>query len=357
MENLHKEFANIIKDSSNIVFFGGAGVSTECGIPDFRSSNGLYSKKYKETFSPETILSSSFFNKNPEIFYEFLKDNMLKYKPYPNKGHRALAELEGLGKLSAVITQNIDNLHQEAGSKNVIELHGSLLKFYCPKCLNKYSLDSIKEFDSTPLCNCGCVIRPDIVLYEEALNDRAISESIKYISEADVLIVAGTSLRVYPAAGLIKHFKGNKLIIINKEETDYDSLADMIIKEPFSQFMTKIMQELELWNYKTEIISIDGEFKDHPEFKNVQTMPFLSPNKNLGIRSQYAKLKPNGEISPHTHDIVEVFTVICGSPHVLIDNDWCQVNQGSTIVAYPGEVHGVRNNTNQDVIIVCNFKC
>lgn len=357
MDNLYKEVAKIIRESSNIVFFGGAGVSTECGIPDFRSSDGLYNKKYNHNYPPEIILSHQFFNDNPDIFYDFLFENILNYSPSPNKGHRAIAELEKLGKIRAVITQNIDNLHQLAGSKNVIELHGSLREFYCTKCHKDYESNIIENNMDVPLCSCGGVIRPNIVLYEESLDEHRITKSIEYINNADVLIIAGTSLTVYPAAGFIKYFKGRKLIIINRDKTEYDNRADIIINEPFSQFMTNLMLELGIWNFKTRINNIDGAYKDHPTFKNVSILPILAEDKGLGIRSQYAKLGPGGEISPHTHDIVEVFTVIKGKPHILLDGDWCQVSEGSTIVAYPGEVHGVRNNTDNDIIIVANFKC
>lgn len=248
MENYYKQAAEVIKKSNNTVFFGGAGVSTECGIPDFRSSNGLYSKRYKRNYNPETILSHSFFVNNPDIFYEYLRENLLISNILPNNGHKALAELEKLGKLNVVITQNIDSLHQLAGSKNVMELHGSLSKFYCCKCHKHYPAKFIIEQFDIPKCTCGGLIRPDIVLYEEALNEEIMANSIKYISNADTLIVAGTSLAVYPAAGFLNYFQGNNVIFINKSSTPYDSMANIIINEPFGSTMENIMIELGLWN-------------------------------------------------------------------------------------------------------------
>lgn len=242
MENVYSEVAEIIKECSNIVFFGGAGVSTECGIPDFRSSDGLYSKKYNYQYSPEEILSYTFFKNNPNIFYHYLKENMLFTNIKPNYGHYALAELEHEGKLKAIVTQNIDNLHQMAGSKNVFELHGSLSRYYCTVCKKKYTSEYITKCKDVPICSCGGVIRPDVVLYEEMLNDTVITKSIDYIRNAQVLIVAGTSLSVYPAAGFINYFKGDKLIFINKDKTSYDKYADIKITTPFAVTMQKIMQ-------------------------------------------------------------------------------------------------------------------
>lgn len=242
--DLYKAAAKIIKSTDNIVFFGGAGVSTECGIPDFRSSKGLYNKEYNINYSPEEILSHTFFKEHPDIFYSFLKENMLFYNINPNPGHRILSSLEKSGKLRAVITQNIDGLHQTAGSKNVLELHGSLMNFYCSRCNNNYSPDYVLKHDGVPLCKCGSVIRPDIILYEEGLDEDILRKSIKYIEEADVLIVAGTSLVVYPAAGLLRYFKGNKMIFINKGSTSYDKLADIVINDFFSKTMELIDKEL-----------------------------------------------------------------------------------------------------------------
>lgn len=246
MNDLIIRLSKIIGESENIVFFGGAGVSTECGLPDFRSSNGLYNKVSKYNYSPEAILSHSFFESNPDIFYDFLNNNLLRYSVLPNKGHKALAELEHLGKVKAVITQNIDNLHQMAGSKKVLELHGTLSSFYCCNCLKNYSPDYVKSQNSVPRCECGGVIRPDIVLYEEPLDERILEESIQYIKNAHVLIVAGTSLAVYPAAGLLRYYNGNHLIIINNEKTAYDKSAHIVIHEPFAKTMDRIMSNLNL---------------------------------------------------------------------------------------------------------------
>lgn len=241
--SIYKDVADIIKSSNNTVFFGGAGVSTECGIPDFRSSDGLYNKKNNFHYNPEEILSHSFFKKHPDIFYKFLRENILKYKVSPNLGHLALAKLEELGRLKAIITQNIDGLHQAAGSKNVLELHGSLSKFYCSKCFSNYDPKLIIDSEGTPRCSCGSVIRPDVVLYEESLNQDVLLSSIDSIANAEVLIVAGTSLVVYPAAGLIRYYKGKHLIFINKGQTNFDNMADIVINEPFSATMEKIMLE------------------------------------------------------------------------------------------------------------------
>lgn len=217
-----------IIESDNIVFFGGAGVSTESGIPDFRSVDGLYHLKYEH--SPETILSHSYFMKHTEQFYEFYKDKMIYTDAKPNITHIKLAQLEAEGKLKAVITQNIDGLHQEAGSKNVLELHGSVLRNYCMDCRNFYPIDKIIESENIPYCNCGGIIKPDVVLYEEGLDDNTVSKSIRAISNADILIVGGTSLSVYPAAGLIRYYKGRKMVLINKSLTPYDSEADLLIQ-------------------------------------------------------------------------------------------------------------------------------
>lgn len=212
------ELRKIVEESDNIVFFGGAGVSTESGIPDFRSVDGLYNQKYK--YPPETIISHSFYLRNPEEFYRFYKDKMIFVDAKPNKAHLKLAELEREGKLKAVITQNIDGLHQMAGSKNVIELHGSVHRNYCERCHAFYNLDYIVNSDGVPKCEkCGGTVKPDVVLYEEALNDENMSNALRYISEADTLIIGGTSLVVYPAAGLIRYFRGRKLVVINMSPT------------------------------------------------------------------------------------------------------------------------------------------
>ena len=222
------ELRQIIEDSDNIVFFGGAGVSTESGIPDFRSVDGLYNQKYK--YPPETIISHSFYRRNPEEFYRFYKDKMIFADAKPNKAHIKLAELEKQGKLKAVITQNIDGLHQMAGSRNVIELHGSVHRNYCENAF--YDLDYIVKSDGVPKCEkCGGTVKPDVVLYEEALDEDNMSRALQYISEADTMIIGGTSLVVYPAAGLIRYFRGRKLVVINMSPTQSDSNADLLIAD------------------------------------------------------------------------------------------------------------------------------
>lgn len=225
-----KELREIVKESDNIVFFGGAGVSTESGIPDFRSVDGLYNQKYK--YPPETIISHSFYLRHPEEFYRFYKDKMIFPDAKPNKAHLKLAELERQGKLKAVITQNIDGLHQMAGSRNVIELHGSVHRNYCERCHKFYDLDYIVNSEGVPKCEvCGGTVKPDVVLYEEALNDDNMSKALSYISEADTLIIGGTSLVVYPAAGLIRYFRGRKLVVINMSPTQSDANADLLIAD------------------------------------------------------------------------------------------------------------------------------
>ena len=224
-----------VSESNNIVFFGGAGVSTESGIPDFRSVDGLYNQKWK--YPPETILSASFFQRNPEEYYRFHREKLVIEGVKPNRCHLRLAELEREGKLKAVITQNIDGLHQAAGSKNVLELHGSILRAYCSRCRKAYDADLMNHGKGVPRCGCGGVIRPDIVLYEEQLDNDVMMRSIQYIRSADVLIVGGTSLKVYPAAGLINYYRGNKLVLITRSSTPAD--ADLVIHgkigEVFSQ--------------------------------------------------------------------------------------------------------------------------
>ena len=218
----------IVETSDNIVFFGGAGVSTESGIPDFRSQDGLYSLKYK--YPPEQIVSRSFYKKRPTEFFEFYKDKMLAPDAKPNKAHLKLAELEKKGKLKAVITQNIDGLHQMAGSEKVLELHGSVLRNYCESCGKFFDLQYIIDSKGTPLCDkCGGSVKPDVVLYEESLDMNIMSEAISFISQADVLIIGGTSLVVYPAAGLIDYYRGSKLVVINKSPTPRDEQADLLI--------------------------------------------------------------------------------------------------------------------------------
>lgn len=227
-----------ILHSDNIVFFGGAGVSTESGIPDFRSVDGLYNEKYK--YSPETIISHSFFVQNTDEFYRFYKNKMIFPLAKPNMAHKRLAELEQAGKLKAVITQNIDGLHQTAGSKNVLELHGSVHRNYCMKCGKFYDLSLIVKSSGIPKCQCGGIVKPDVVLYEEVLNEEILEKSVEYISNADVLIIGGTSLVVYPAAGLINYYKGNKLVLINKTTTSADRRAELVINESIGRVFEKL---------------------------------------------------------------------------------------------------------------------
>ena len=227
-----------VAESDNIVFFGGAGVSTESGIPDFRSVDGLYNQQWK--YPPETILSHSFFERYPEEYYRFHRAKLVINGVKPNCAHLRLAELEREGKLKAVITQNIDGLHQAAGSKNVLELHGSILRAYCSRCHMPYPADKMNHGEGVPRCKCGGVIRPDIVLYEEQLDEDVLAKSVHYLRNADVLIVGGTSLNVYPAAGLINYYRGNKLVLVNLSETQYDSCADLIIHEKIGEVFSQI---------------------------------------------------------------------------------------------------------------------
>lgn len=235
------ELNEIINKYDNIVFFGGAGVSTESGIPDFRSVDGLYNQKYD--YPPETILSHTFYMRNRKEFYRFYKDKMLITDAEPNAAHIKLAELERAGKLRAVITQNIDGLHQKAGSKEVLELHGSTLRNYCENCHGFYDMTyMISSKGDYPVCEkCGGPIKPDVVLYEEGLDNLTLTKSIKYISEAEVMIIGGTSLAVYPAAGLIDYFQGNKIVVINKAPTPKDACADLLINEPIGAVMSQIV--------------------------------------------------------------------------------------------------------------------
>ncbi len=227
-----------IEDSDNIVFFGGAGVSTESGIQDFRSVDGIYNQKYD--YPPETILSHTFFMAKREEFYKFYHDKMVVDGVGPNRAHIRLAELERDGKLKAVITQNIDGLHQLAGSKKVLELHGSTHRNYCMSCGKKYGYETVAEADGVPKCGCGGIIRPDVVLYEEGLDTDVINEAVRCIREADVLIIGGTSLVVYPAAGLINYYSGNKLVLINKGVTGYDTQADLLISEKIGEVFSQV---------------------------------------------------------------------------------------------------------------------
>ena len=228
MDNL-STLRNWISESNRIVFFGGAGVSTESGIPDFRSVDGLYHQKFD--YPPETILSHSFFYSNTEDFYKFYREKMLVTDIEPNRAHKALAKLEAEGKLAAVITQNIDGLHQKAGSKKVFELHGSVHRNYCRRCAKFYSGEDLLQTTGVPRCTCGGLIKPDVVLYEEGLDGDCIENSVTAISNADLLIVGGTSLTVYPAAGLLRYYRGNRLVLINRDETPYDHSADLIFRE------------------------------------------------------------------------------------------------------------------------------
>ena len=227
-----------IDESDNVVFFGGAGVSTESGIPDFRSVDGLYNQKWK--YPPETILSHTFFVKYPEEYYRFHREKLVIDGVKPNAAHLKLAELEKAGKLRAVVTQNIDGLHQAAGSKKVLELHGSILRSYCSACGRPYPADKMNHGEGVPRCSCGGVIRPDIVLYEEPLDDAVVSEAIRVISEAEVLIIGGTSLNVYPAAGLINYYRGNKLALVNLSRTPYDDEADLVINEKIGKVFSQL---------------------------------------------------------------------------------------------------------------------
>lgn len=234
----------MIEASDNIVFFGGAGVSTESGIPDFRSETGIYNTVHKYGCSPEQILSHSFFMRKPEIFYDFYKSTMIYTDAQPNEAHKALARLEAMGKLKAVVTQNIDGLHQQAGSRAVYELHGTIMQNYCMKCGKPYGLDYVIQSDGVPRCEkCGGMVKPDVVLYEEGLDDTTIRKSVKAIAEADVLIIGGTSLNVYPAAGFINYYQGNKLVLINKSETPYDVKADLLIHDSIGKVLKACVPE------------------------------------------------------------------------------------------------------------------
>ena len=228
----------IVKESDNIVFFGGAGVSTESGIPDFRSVDGLYNQKYE--YPPETILSHTFFMRQTEEFYRFYRDKMLELDAKPNAAHKKLAELEAAGKLKAVITQNIDGLHQAAGSKRVLELHGSVHRNYCMKCGKFHSVYEIKESTGIPRCECGGIIKPDVVLYEEGLDNQTMEDAVSFIRQADVLIIGGTSLAVYPAAGLIDYYMGDKLILVNKSATPMDGRADLLVQGAIGEIFSQL---------------------------------------------------------------------------------------------------------------------
>ncbi len=235
MENKREMLKKWLEESDNIVFFGGAGVSTESNIPDFRSTDGLYHQQYD--YPPETILSHSFYEEKPEEFYRFYRNKMLFPNAKPNRAHKALAKLEEEGKLKAVITQNIDGLHQKAGSREVLELHGSVLRNHCVKCGKAYGLEAVLNSEGIPRCSCGGMIKPDVVLYEEGLDLQTIQQAVLYITNAEVLIVGGTSLTVYPAAGLIDYYRGSRLVLINKSVTPMDSRADLVISGPIGEIL------------------------------------------------------------------------------------------------------------------------
>lgn len=230
-----------ITESDNVVFFGGAGVSTESGIPDFRSVDGLYNQQYD--YPPETIISHSFYRKNPEEFYRFYKNKMLFPDAQPNAAHKALAKLEQQGKVRAVITQNIDGLHQAAGSKEVLELHGSVHRNYCTRCGKFFGLSDILGMNGVPRCECGGIIKPDVVLYEEGLDQETLQKAVRYIQNAEILIIGGTSLTVYPAAGLIDYYRGKKLVLINKTATPMDERADLVISAPIGEVFERFLTE------------------------------------------------------------------------------------------------------------------
>lgn len=232
------QLQEIIDGGKRIVFFGGAGVSTESGIPDFRSQDGLYNQKYD--VPPEEILSHTYFVRHTEEFYRFYRDKMICLTAKPNAAHKKLAELEACGKLIAVVTQNIDGLHQMAGSKNVLELHGSVHRNYCQKCGKLFTAQDILDTEGVPHCECGGLIKPDVVLYEDSLDNGIIQRSVKAISECDVLIIAGTSLTVYPAAGFVRYFGGDKLVLINRDATPMDSAADLVIHDSVGKILSQI---------------------------------------------------------------------------------------------------------------------
>jgi NAD-dependent deacetylase len=238
VENKIRELKEIIEGSNNIVFFGGAGVSTESNIPDFRSADGLFHMSYH--YPPERVVSYSFFKKYPEAFYEFYKSKMMVLDALPNPAHLTLANLEKIGKVKAVITQNIDGLHQKAGSKNVLELHGSIWRNHCMDCGNHYEAKYVKDTSGIPLCSCGGVIKPDVVLYEEGLNSTVIKKTVEAIAHADTLIIGGTSLAVYPAAGFIDYFKGSNLVVINKSNMEKMVNANLNIDAPIGEVLGQI---------------------------------------------------------------------------------------------------------------------
>ncbi len=231
-------FRQWIKESNRIVFFGGAGVSTESGIPDFRSIDGLYSQKFE--YPPETIISHSFYLRDPAYFFRFYREQMLPLGFEPNITHRKLAQWEQEGTLSAVVTQNIDGLHQKAGSKRVYELHGSVLRNYCTRCRKFHTAEFVKNAEGIPRCDCGGIVKPDVVLYEESLDQNTIENAVQAITDADLLIVAGTSLTVYPAAGLVNYYRGNRLVLINRDETPYDGYANLVFHDSLGKIFAQL---------------------------------------------------------------------------------------------------------------------
>ena len=234
-----EQLKKMMEESGNIVFFGGAGVSTESGIPDFRSVDGLYHQKYD--YPPETILSHTFYRQRPEEFYRFNRDKLIGFDAQPNAAHKKLAQWEEEGRLKAVITQNIDGLHQAAGSKKVLELHGSTLRNYCEDCGKFFGIEYIRESEGVPVCDaCGGSVKPDVVLYEEGLDQKVLSEAVSFIKNADVLIVGGTSLVVYPAAGLIDYYSGNKLVLVNKTSTARDGMADLVVQGAIGEIFSQL---------------------------------------------------------------------------------------------------------------------
>ena len=233
-----KKLKELVDGSDNIVFFGGAGVSTESGIPDFRSTDGLYHQQWK--YPPEVILSHTFYESNPEEFFRFYRAKLLVSGVKPNAAHKKLAELEQLGKLRAIVTQNIDGLHQAAGSKTVLELHGSVHRNYCEKCGKFHDFDFMLHSQGVPRCTCGGIVKPDVVLYEEGLDQKTLNDAVRFISQADMLIIGGTSLNVWPAAGLINYYSGNKLVLINKSAVARDLAADLVITDPIGETLAQI---------------------------------------------------------------------------------------------------------------------
>ena len=238
MDDKIQALKEMVDGSDNIVFFGGAGVSTESGIPDFRSTGGLYHQEWK--YPPETILSHTFYKSKPEEFFRFYRAKMLAPDAKPNAAHKKLAEWEAQGKLKAVITQNIDGLHQAAGSREVLELHGSVHRNHCEKCGRFYGLDYILETRGVPRCDCGGIVKPDVVLYEESLDQELLSRALRYIAEADMLIIGGTSLNVYPAAGLVRYYSGSKLMLINKGAVAQDLTADLVLTDPIGEVLGRL---------------------------------------------------------------------------------------------------------------------